>query len=59
MYRDAKLLIDKRVMTRILTVEQRVLTGSVHTMPYIHDLFTRHQLEWMARSVGLYSEELV
>ena len=28
-------------------------------MPAIHALFTRHRLEWMARDVGRYSEELV
>lgn len=27
-------------------------------VPAIHDLFTRHQLEWMARSVGSYNKEL-
>ena len=46
-------------MTQTLIVEQRVLTGSLHTIPTIHDFFTRHQLEWMAMSVGRYNEELV
>ena len=46
-------------MIRILTIERRVLTWSLHTVPNVHDLFTRHQLEWMARSVGHYSEDLV
>ena len=28
-------------------------------MPKIHNLFTRHRLEWTARPFGCYSEELV
>ena len=28
-------------------------------MPEIHNLFTRHQLEWTARALGHYSEEMV
>ena len=28
-------------------------------MPWIHNLFTRHRLEWTERSLGCYSEELV
>ena len=28
-------------------------------MPDIHTLFSRHRLEWIARSFGHYSEELV
>ena len=28
-------------------------------MPNIHNLFTRHRLEWTARSLGRYSEEFV
>ena len=55
---DSKLLNDKGVMTRTLIVERRVLIGSLHMFPAIHDFFTRYQLEWMARSVGRYSEEL-
>ena len=50
---------DKGVMTWTLTVERRVLTGSLHTVVVIYDLLTRHQLEWMAMSVGRYNEELV
>ena len=57
-YSEAKFLNDKGVMTRILTLERRVLTGSLPTMPDIHNLFTRHRLEWTARSLGLYIEEL-
>ena len=46
-------------MTRTLTLERRVLTGSLLMMPKIHNLFTRHRLEWTARPLGLYSEDLV
>lgn len=47
-------------MTRTLNVEWRVLTGSLQTVPAIHDLFlTLHQLELMARSVGRFNEEFV
>ena len=28
-------------------------------MPEIHNLFTRHHLEWTARPLGCYSEEVV
>ena len=58
-YRDAKMLNDKGVMIRTLTVEQRVLTWILHTVPSIHDIFTRHQLDWMVTRDGRYSEELV
>ena len=58
-YSDAKFLTDKGVMTRTLTLERRVLTGSLPTMPEIHNLFTRHRLEWTARPLGRYSEEMV
>ena len=58
-YSDAKFLNDKGVMTRTLTLERRVLTGSLPTMPNIHNLFTRHRLEWTAGPLGRYSEELV
>ncbi len=51
-YSDAKFLTDKGVMTRTLTLERRVLTGSLPTMPEIHNLFTRHRLEWTTRSLG-------
>lgn len=58
-YRDAKMLNDKGVMTRMLTVEWRFLTESLHIVPIVHDLFTCHQLEWKVRSVGPYSEDMV
>ncbi|TMX04570.1 hypothetical protein EJD97_007517 [Solanum chilense] len=58
-YLDSMFLNDKRVMTRTLTFESRVLTISLTTMPVIHSLFTRHRLLWTARSFGCYSEELV
>ena len=40
-YSDAKFLNDKGVMTQTLTLERQVLTGSLPTMPEIHNLFTR------------------
>ena len=58
-YSDAKFLNDKGVMTRTLTLERRVLTGSLPTMLEIHNIFTRHRLEWTACPLGCYSEEMV
>ena len=58
-YSDAKFLNDKGVMTRTLTLERRVLTGNLPTMLEIHNLFTRHRLEWTARPLGCYSEEMI
>ena len=46
-------------MTRIITLERRVLTGSIPTMPEIYNLLTRHRLEWTARALGRYSKEIV
>ena len=46
-------------MTQTLTLERRFLTGSLPTMPEIHNLFTRYRLEWTARPLGRYSEEMV
>ena len=51
-YSDAKFLTDKGVMTRTLTLERRVLIGSLPTMSEIHNLFTRHRLERTARPLG-------
>ena len=58
-YSDAKFLTNKGVMTRTLTLERRVLTRSIPSMPEIHNLFTRHRLEWTAHLLGRYSEEVV
>ena len=33
--------------------------GSLPTMLQIHNLFTKHRLEWTTRSLGRYSKELV
>ncbi|TMW82757.1 hypothetical protein EJD97_005030, partial [Solanum chilense] len=57
-YSDAMSLTDKGVMTRTLTLERRVLTGSLITMDEIHNLFTRNLLEWTARLLGRCSEEM-
>ena len=59
MYLDAKFLNDKGVMTRSLTLDRGVLTGSLLKIPEIHNLFTRHRLEWTARALGHYSEEMI
>lgn len=47
-YSDVKILNERGVMTRLVTVERRILTGSLHTVPEVHRLFTRHKLEWMS-----------
>ena len=47
------------VITQLVTVEQRVLTGSLHTVPNVHRFYTVHQLEWMAQSLKSYSEKVV
>ena len=53
------MLNDKRVVTLTIAVEWWVLIGSLHTVPAIHSLSTRHELEWMTRTVGHYNEEIV
>ncbi|KAG5580536.1 hypothetical protein H5410_051163 [Solanum commersonii] len=58
-YRDAKMVNDKQKMARLITEERRVLTGSLHTVPGIHRLFSLHKCDWMAREPGTYSEEIV
>ena len=58
-YRDAKVLNDKGVMTRLVTVKRRVLTGRLNTSPDVNRLFTRNRLEWMAISLGSYRENIV
>ena len=58
-YKEAKMLNNKGVMNRTMTVHRRVLEASLHTVLAIYDIFKCHQLEWMARSVGRYNEELV
>ena len=40
-------------------MERWVLTGSLPSMPEIHNIFTRHRLEWTAHPLGRYSEEVV
>ena len=53
------MLNHNMVMTQLVIVEQRVLTRSLHTVPDVHNLFTCHKLELMARNLGSYSEEIV
>ena len=57
--RDGKLLNEKLVMTQLVIVDRRVLTRSLHIFADVHSLFTCHRLEWMARSLGSYREEVV
>ena len=54
-YSDAKFLTNKGVMTRTLTLERMVITGSLQMMPEIYHLFIRHHLEWTARPLGRYN----
>ena len=58
-YSDITFLTYKGVMTRTLTLERRVLTWSLLTMPEFHNLFTRHRLEWTACPLGRSSDEIV
>uniref|UniRef100_M1DSQ8 Integrase core domain containing protein n=1 Tax=Solanum tuberosum TaxID=4113 RepID=M1DSQ8_SOLTU len=58
-YRDAKMINDKKKMARLITEECRVLTGSLHTVPDIHQLLNLHKCDWLARDLGTYSEEIV
>ena len=39
-YRDAKLLNERIVMTLFVTLKWRVLTRSLHTVTDVHNLFT-------------------
>ena len=52
------MLNDKMMMTRLVIVERRVLKGSLHTIPDVHNLFTFHRLELMARSLGSYKKDI-
>lgn len=50
---DAKFLNEKGVMTRLVTVKCRVLAECLQSIPDVQRLFTRHRLEWIARSLGM------
>ena len=58
-YRDAKMLNEKMVMTRLVTIERQVLTGSLCIVPKVQNLFTRHTLEWTSCSLETHREEVV
>uniref|UniRef100_M1DWS1 Integrase core domain containing protein n=1 Tax=Solanum tuberosum TaxID=4113 RepID=M1DWS1_SOLTU len=58
-YRDSRMLNEKERMSRLVTDKRRVFTGSLHIVPAIHTLFQRHRCEWMARSPGSFSEEII
>ncbi|KAG5610278.1 hypothetical protein H5410_021559 [Solanum commersonii] len=50
---------DKEKMAQLITEERRVLTGSLHTILDIHQLFNLYKCDWMARNPETYSEEIV
>jgi len=50
---------NKRKMARLIIEERKVLTGSLHTIPDIHQLFNLHKCDWMDRDPGTYSEDIV
>lgn len=52
------MLNNKMVMTRLVTIERRVLAGSLFTVPAVHRLFTHHKFEWRGRSLESYREEV-
>ena len=45
---------DNGLMTQTLKVEQRFLRWSLHTVLMIHELLSRHELEWMADVPSFY-----
>uniref|UniRef100_M1DY91 Uncharacterized protein n=1 Tax=Solanum tuberosum TaxID=4113 RepID=M1DY91_SOLTU len=55
-YDDEKTLTEHRKVARTITKERRVLTGSLHTVPAIEEMFKRHKYDWMAWSRGNFSE---
>uniref|UniRef100_M1DXE6 Integrase core domain containing protein n=1 Tax=Solanum tuberosum TaxID=4113 RepID=M1DXE6_SOLTU len=58
-YRDSRMLNEKDRKIRLVTEEHQAITRSLHTTPAIHELFQKHRCEWMARSLGSFSEEIV
>lgn len=42
-YRDSNMLNEKGVITRLVTMENLVITGSLHTFPEVHKLFNLHR----------------
>lgn len=49
----------KGVITRLMIVDLRVLTGSLYTVPDVQRLFIQHRLEWIDKSLGSFSVEIV
>lgn len=58
-YKDSKMLNDKVVMIRLVTLELRILTRSLHTVTKVHRLFNLHKFDWMAQDLGSYNEDIV
>lgn len=53
------MLNEKGVVTLLVTVERRVLTGSLPTVPEVHGLFNMKKFYWMTQDLGIYSEKIV
>ena len=51
-YREAKMINAKRVMTQLVNEEHRVFTGSLHINLEIHSLFHIHKCAWMGPDMG-------
>lgn len=48
MYRDAKSLNENGVMNKLVVVERRALTGSLHMVTEVHRLFILHNFDLIA-----------
>ena len=53
------MLIDKEVITRLVTEECHVLKVSYHPVPEVDRLFHLHKCDWMAQDLQAYNEEVV
>uniref|UniRef100_M1DVK8 Integrase core domain containing protein n=1 Tax=Solanum tuberosum TaxID=4113 RepID=M1DVK8_SOLTU len=58
-YLDARMQNQKEKAARLIIEERRVLTGILHTILDIHQIFYLHKCDWMARDHGTYSEEIM
>uniref|UniRef100_M1D970 Integrase core domain containing protein n=1 Tax=Solanum tuberosum TaxID=4113 RepID=M1D970_SOLTU len=57
-YYDGQNQNEQKRQTRTITDERWVLTGSLHTIPTIEELFKKHKCELMARSSRKFNEEM-
>lgn len=53
------MLIQKGLMTRLVTKELWVLTESLHTIIEVHKLFNLHKYDLMDRDLDNYSDEII